>query len=177
LFALPGGSAADPALVGAQAVQDFEQEVVDQYALAMSAAGLTDRHIGGTRAIVIEFARSLSKPLWEATCADADVFLAQQRRRGPSVSTRAGKAGALAGFYEFVIARYAGTICRTTGVLVSSRSMSSIVSPEHRWARSGSRHRMRRSTRFSPPAAGRSRRHASTCPRPATTSPPTCGAD
>lgn len=92
LVALPGGSAADPALIGAQAVADFEQELVDQYALAMSAAGLTDRHIGGTRAIVIEFARSLSTPLWEATCADADAFLAQQRRLGLSVSTRAGRA-------------------------------------------------------------------------------------
>lgn len=118
LVALPGGSAADPALIGAQAVHDFEQEVVDQYALAMSAAGLTDRHIGGTRAIVIEFARSLSTPLWEATCADADAFLAQQRRQGLSVSTRAGKAGALSGFYEFVITRYEGTIRRATGVLV-----------------------------------------------------------
>ena len=96
LVALPGGSAVDPALIGAQAAQDFEQELVDQYALAMSAAGLTDRHIGGTRAIVIEFARSLSTPLWEATCADADAFLAQQRRMGLSVSTRAGTAGALA---------------------------------------------------------------------------------
>src|SRR3546814_14513293 len=110
LVALPGGSAADPALIGAQAVADFEQELVDQYALAMSAAGLTDRHIGSTRAIVIEFARSLSIPLWEATCADADAFLAQQRRRGPSVSPRAGKAGALSGFYACVIARYAGPI-------------------------------------------------------------------
>jgi integrase/recombinase XerC len=118
LVALPGGSAVDPALIGAQAVQDFEQELVDQYALAMSAAGLTDRHIAGTRAIVIEFARSLSTPLWEATCADADMFLAQQRRLGLSVSTRAGKAGALSGFYEFVIARYEGTIRRATGVLV-----------------------------------------------------------
>lgn len=79
---------------------DFGQELVDQYALAMSAAGLTDRHIGGTRAIVIEFARSLSTPLWEATCADADAFLAQQRRMGLSVSTRAGKSGALSGFYD-----------------------------------------------------------------------------
>jgi len=95
LVALPGGSAADPALIGAQAIQDFEQELVDQYALAMSAAGLTDRHIGGTRAIVIEFARSLSTPLWEATCADADSFLAQQRRMGLSVRPRRARPARL----------------------------------------------------------------------------------
>lgn len=118
LVALPGGSAPDPVLVGAHAVPDFEQEIVDQYALAMAAAGLSDRHIQRTRAVVIEFARTMTGPLWEATCADADAFLADQRRLGHSVSTRAGKAGILSGFYEFLIARYAGTIRRTFDVLV-----------------------------------------------------------
>ena len=41
----------------AQDVEDFEQEIVDQYALAMAAAGLTDAHVSQTRAVVIEFAR------------------------------------------------------------------------------------------------------------------------
>lgn len=118
LVALPGGSATDPAFSSAQAVEDFEQEIVDQYALAMASAGLSDGHIRNTRAVAIEFARSLTAPLWEATCADADRFLAEQRRSGHSVSTRAGKAGSLAGFYEFVITRYEGTIRRVTGVLV-----------------------------------------------------------
>jgi integrase/recombinase XerC len=118
LVALPGGGAADQVISSAQAAEDFEQEIVDQYALAMSAAGLSDGHIRQTRAVVIEFARSLTTPLWEATCAEADAFLAEQRRLGHSVSTRAGKAGALSGFYEFVIARYEGAIRRATGVLV-----------------------------------------------------------
>jgi integrase/recombinase XerC len=118
LVALPGGSDPDPVLIGAHASPDFEQELVDQYALAMAAAGLSDGHIRRTRAIVIEFARTLTGPLWAATCVDADAFLAEQRRLGHSVSTRAGKAGALAGFYDFVIARYEGTIRRATGVLV-----------------------------------------------------------
>ena len=60
LVALPGGSAPDPVLVGAHAVPDFEQEIVDQYALAMAAAGLSDRHIQRTRAVVIEFARTMT---------------------------------------------------------------------------------------------------------------------
>ena len=157
---------------------DFEQELVDQYALAMSAAGLTDRHIGGTRAIVIEFARSLSTPLWEATCADADAFLAQQRRMGLSVSTRAGKSGALSGFYEFVIARYEGTIRRATGVLVeqpidefnrrSRASLSKVrVSPSDEEIDS-----LFSAWRGSVPP-----RHVNTSPQPATTSPPRCGVD
>ena len=118
LVALPSGSDPDPVLTGAHAGPDFEQEIVDQYALATAAAGLSDGHIRRTRAIVIEFARTLTGPLWAATCVDADAFLAEQRRLGHSVSTRAGKAGTLAGFYDFVIALYEGTIRRATGILV-----------------------------------------------------------
>lgn len=84
----------------------------------MAPADLSDGHIRRNRAIVIEFARSLTGPLWAATCADADAFLADQRRLGHSVSTRAGKAGTLAGFYDFDIARYGGPIRRVTGFLV-----------------------------------------------------------
>jgi site-specific recombinase XerD len=118
LVALPGGGDADLALASPQQAEDFEQEIVDQFAMAMAAAGLSDDHIRQTRSTVIEFARSLTKPLWEASCKDADAFMAEQRRRGLAVSTRAGKAGALSTFYEFVIARYEGQIRRATGVLV-----------------------------------------------------------
>ena len=117
LLALPGG-ATEHALATVQDVEDLEQELVDQYALAMVAAGLSDGHIGNSRAIVIEFARSMTGPLWEATCQDADRYLAEQRRLGRSVSTRAGKACTLAVFYDFVIDRYEGSIRRATGVQV-----------------------------------------------------------
>jgi integrase/recombinase XerC len=72
LVALQGGSGCDAVLGTVQSVEDFEQEIVDQYALAMAAAGLSDGHTRGTRAIIIEFARSVTGPLWEATCEDAD---------------------------------------------------------------------------------------------------------
>jgi site-specific recombinase XerD len=99
-------------------VEDFEQEIVDQYALAMAAAGLSDGHVSNTRSVVIEFARSQPGPLWSASCDDADRFLAELRRAGRSVSTRAGKAGMLAQFYDFVIARYQDDIHALTGVVV-----------------------------------------------------------
>jgi integrase/recombinase XerC len=118
LVALPGGSGAELRLSTAAEVEDFEQEIVDQFALAMAASGLTDGHIRNTRAVVIEFARSTTRPLWEATCQDADRFLADQRRLGHSASTRAGKAGTLAVFYDFVIGRYQGPIQRATGAAV-----------------------------------------------------------
>jgi site-specific recombinase XerD len=74
--------------------------------------------VSQTRSTIIEFARSLTEPLWTASCDDADRFLADQRRLGHAVSTRAGKAGALSQFYEFLISRYQGDIHALTGVVV-----------------------------------------------------------
>jgi site-specific recombinase XerD len=105
-------------LCGAHDIEDFEQELVDQHVLAMAAAGLTDGHVANTRAVIVEFARSLPGPLWSGTCADADRFLAEARRSGHAVSTRAGKAGTLAMFFEFLITRYQGDIHALTGVVV-----------------------------------------------------------
>jgi len=106
------------ALRTAEDIEDFGQEIVDQYALAMAAAGLTDGHVGNARTTIIEFTRSLPGPLWSASCDDADRFLAEQRRAGRSVSTRAGKAGILAQFYDFVISRYQGDIHALTDCVV-----------------------------------------------------------
>ena len=106
------------ALRTAEDVEDFEQEIVDQYALAMAAAGLGDAHVSNSRSVIVEFTRSLSGPVWSASCDDADRFLAEQRRAGRSVSTRAGKAGMLAGFFEFMVSRYQGDIHALTGFVV-----------------------------------------------------------
>ncbi len=99
-------------------VEDFEQEIVDQFALAMAAANLTDSHIGNSRAAIFEFAGSLSGPLWTASCNDADTFLAGLRVDGQAHSTRAGKAGLVAQFYDFMISRYQGDIHALTGHVV-----------------------------------------------------------
>jgi integrase len=106
------------ALRTAQQVEDFEQEIVDQYALAMAAAGLSDGYVAATRSVIVQFARSLGGPLWTASCEDADRFLSAERRAGHSVATRAGKAGTLALFYEFLIGRYQGDIHALCGVVV-----------------------------------------------------------
>ncbi|MEU4030564.1 tyrosine-type recombinase/integrase [Streptomyces anulatus] len=106
------------ALRTAEEVEVFEQEIVDQYALAMASAGLTDGYIGSSRTVVIDFARTLSGPLWTATCDDADRFLAGLRRLGNTANTRAGKAGTVAQFFDFVISRYQGDIHALTGYVV-----------------------------------------------------------
>jgi hypothetical protein len=124
----------------------------------MSAAGLSDGHIGATRAIVIEFARALSTPLWEATCADADAL------------------------YEGTIRRATGVLvehwpnCANPYLLVSRRTAPRLVPVGHNFPWKGitlrpqalredrilheiHAHRRRRPTRLRPLRAQRRRRH------------------
>lgn len=67
---------------------DFEQEIIDQHALAMAAAGLSDGYIAQSRAVVFEFRHHLDAPVWQAKPSDADAFLAGLRRAGLAVTTR-----------------------------------------------------------------------------------------
>jgi hypothetical protein len=63
-----------------QMLEDFEQELVDQYALASAGLGVTDAYIAAERAVLFEFIRFLGRPVWTAQPEDADRFLARQRR-------------------------------------------------------------------------------------------------
>src|SRR5471030_299829 len=77
--------------------QDFEQELVDQYALALAAYGCVDSHVAAERATVVEFARFCGRPLWTADPGDADRFLRHLRvGRGQARSTVKDKAWTLA---------------------------------------------------------------------------------
>lgn len=100
-------------------VAAFEQEIVDQYALALAAAGLTDGYVAGCRRTIFEFTEALSGPLWTAACEDADRWLNAQRQAGRSVSTRSTKAVMIAQFYDFVIARYQGDVYELCGWVVA----------------------------------------------------------
>lgn len=101
-----------------QDAADFEQEIIDQYALAMAAGGLSDPYIAQARGVVFEFRRHLDAPLWTAKPSDADAFLAGLRRAGLAVTTRAGKAGAIAQFYDFAVTRYQGDIHALTEYVI-----------------------------------------------------------
>lgn len=107
-----------PVLASPQDADDFEQELIDQFALAQASTGISDGYITSSRSVVVEFARSLSGPVWTARYADGDRFLVEQRRLGWAQSTRAGKAGMIAQFYDFLITRYLGDIRAATGVIV-----------------------------------------------------------
>ncbi|MEV6831245.1 tyrosine-type recombinase/integrase [Amycolatopsis sp. NPDC051102] len=103
-----------------QELDEFEQELVDQYALAMVGAGLTDSYVSRERAVVFDFIHFLSRPVWTAEPADADRYLVYLRReRGSAKATVRHKALSLAGYYDFLISRYQGDIHALTGHVVS----------------------------------------------------------
>ncbi len=106
-------------LRSAAETEDYEQELVDQFALAQIGAGATDGFVSHERAVLIGFIRFLGRPVWTTTAADADRFLVDQRReKGHARSTIGSKAGTLARFFDFLIARYQGDIHALTGFLV-----------------------------------------------------------
>lgn len=99
--------------------QEFEQELVDQYALAMVGAGITDGQVASERSTLFSFIGFLARPVWTATPADADRYLARQRKeRGLTHATVRAKAQTIAEFFEFLIARYQGDIAALCGVVV-----------------------------------------------------------
>jgi site-specific recombinase XerD len=102
-----------------QELEDFEQELVDQYALAVASSGVTDTHVASERSVLFEFIGFLGRPVWEAGPEDADRFLAWLRKqRGQAKSTVQSKAWTLARFFDFLIARYQGDIHALTGVVL-----------------------------------------------------------
>ncbi|MDI2127138.1 tyrosine-type recombinase/integrase [Yinghuangia seranimata] len=103
----------------AQELEDFEQELVDQYALAAAGAGSADGTVAAERATLIEFVRFLGRPVWTAGPEDADRFLVHLRQhRRQARNTVRGKAATLARFYAFLIERYQGEIHAATDFVV-----------------------------------------------------------
>jgi site-specific recombinase XerD len=103
-----------------QEVEDFEQELVDQYALAMVGSGVADGTVAGHRAVLFEFIRFLGRPVWTAEAADADRYLAWLRKeRQLAGNTLFWKALSLRDFFDFLQIRYQGDIHALTGVVVA----------------------------------------------------------
>ena len=107
-------------LASVEEVQDFEQELVDQYALAMVGSGMGDYQVSSDRSTLFGFISFLARPVWTAEPADADRYLAGLRKdRGLARQTVRGKALTLAQFFDFLIARYQGDIAALTDVVVT----------------------------------------------------------
>jgi site-specific recombinase XerD len=106
-------------LRSAQELEEFEQELVDQYALACAGAGIGDAHIAEERSVIFDLIRFAGRRVWEVTPEDADRFLVHQRRdRALARTTVRKKALVIAQFFDFLIARYQGDIHALTGQVI-----------------------------------------------------------
>lgn len=89
---------------------DFEQELVDQWALALAAAGCVDSHVAHQRSVVLELLRFVDRPVWAVQPEDVDRYVNGLRAARQASSTIKDKAWAIARFYDFLITRYRGDI-------------------------------------------------------------------
>ncbi|MGO9789192.1 MAG: tyrosine-type recombinase/integrase [Solirubrobacteraceae bacterium] len=100
-------------------VQDFEQELIDQFLLAMVGSGMNDATVAQDRFVLFDFARFLARPVWTTQPADADRYLVELRQtRKLARGTVQGKAWTLMQFFEFLLQRYQGDIHALTGAVV-----------------------------------------------------------
>jgi site-specific recombinase XerD len=100
-------------------LEDFEQDLIDQYLLAAVGAGMCDSTVAEDRAVLFEFVRFLSRPVWSTRHEDVDRFLAHQRRELRRARlTVQHKAWSLARFFDFLVARYQGDIHAITGYVI-----------------------------------------------------------
>lgn len=100
--------------------EDFEQELVDQWSLAIAGSGGTDGYVCSQRLAIVELLRFVGRPLWTVTAADADRWLTSLREtEHRRHATLAEKAGATARFYAFLISRYQGDIHALTGAVIA----------------------------------------------------------
>ncbi|MEW1914469.1 tyrosine-type recombinase/integrase [Kitasatospora sp. NPDC085895] len=94
----------------------MEERLLDQFLLAGLGAGNTDGTLAADRAAITEFRTFTGIPLWEIRSADADRFLAHQRRdKALMPITVYGKAARIARFYDFLTTRYRTDILAVTG--------------------------------------------------------------
>jgi site-specific recombinase XerD len=97
-------------------LEDFEQDLIDQYLLSAVGAGTCDSTITQDRATIFEFLQFLGRPVWTTQPDDVDRFLAHQRRQLHRARlTVHHKAYSLAKFFDFLITRYQGDIHAITG--------------------------------------------------------------
>ncbi|WEB45433.1 site-specific integrase [Streptomyces yunnanensis] len=100
--------------------EDFEQEIVDQYALALAATGAVDSTVDFSCRAVVDFVRFCERRLWTLGVEEADRYLVFLRReRGLRPSTVQAYAGAIVRFYDFAISRYQGDIHALTGCVMT----------------------------------------------------------
>jgi integrase/recombinase XerD len=102
---------------GEDELADFETDVLAGFVLARASAGLVDSTIRND-VNHLELIRDwFGRPLWEMQPVDADAYFGKVLR-GARPSTRAGRAGALTVFFQFLELRHKVELHNLTGRVV-----------------------------------------------------------
>ena len=95
----------------------FEQDLLAEFVLARSSAGVADATIRNDVAMICQLREWFGRPLWELTPADADRYFGDHLRDA-APATRVHKATAAAIYFEFLEVRHKPAIHAATGFVV-----------------------------------------------------------
>ncbi|MFF8604052.1 tyrosine-type recombinase/integrase [Streptomyces sp. NPDC015232] len=102
---------------GPEELEDFETDVLAGFVLARASAGLTDGTIRGDVGHLEKVRDWFGRPLWEMEPPDADAYFGKVIRDA-TPSLRAGRAGAVSVFFDFLDLRHRAELHQLTGRLV-----------------------------------------------------------
>lgn len=97
----------------------FQGACVEAFVASWSARGFSPVTIENAVGVLDRFLELLGKPAWEAEPADVDRVVGELVGRGMAASTRRGYVQAFKDFHRFLVARKAGEIEATFGVVLS----------------------------------------------------------
>jgi hypothetical protein len=103
--------------VSEEELAEFETDVLSGFVLARASAGLVDSTIRNDTNHLELIRDWFGRPLWEMEPADADVYFGKVLRAAKP-STRTGRAGALAVFFQFLELRHKVELHDLTGRVV-----------------------------------------------------------
>jgi hypothetical protein len=103
----------------AEEVAAFEQDLLAEFVLARSSAGVTDGTIRTDVSIIVELREWFGHPLWQMQPQDLDRFFGRHQRE-LAAGTKARKAAAIGVFFEFLQLRHKPAIHAATGWVVES---------------------------------------------------------
>lgn len=98
-------------------IAGFEQDLLAEFVLARSSAGVADATIRNEVATVCQLREWFGRPLWELSAADADRYFGDHLRVA-APATRLHKATAVAIYFQFLEVRYQPAIHAATGFVV-----------------------------------------------------------
>lgn len=103
--------------VSEEELAEFETDVLSGFVLARASAGLADSTIRSDTNHLELIRDWFGRPLWEMEPSDADVYFGKVLRDAKP-STRTGRAGALAVFFQFLELRHKVELHNLTGRVV-----------------------------------------------------------